>query len=69
MRACLHFSGDGWMAARAGLTGLSISHDITVKQHGGSVEVDTKLGEFAEFRLVLSRTGASLIKSGERGSR
>jgi signal transduction histidine kinase len=48
--------------------GLSISHDIVVKQHGGSIEVDTELGEFTEFRIVLPRTGASLIKSGERAS-
>jgi GAF domain-containing protein len=46
--------------------GLSISHDIIVKQHGGSIEVDTQPGEFTEFRIVLPRTGASLIKSGER---
>jgi signal transduction histidine kinase len=46
--------------------GLSISHDIIVKQHGGSIEVDTQLGEFTEFRIVLPRPGASLIKSGER---
>jgi GAF domain-containing protein len=45
--------------------GLSISHDIIVKQHGGSIEVDTKPGEFTEFRIVLPRTGASLMKSGE----
>jgi two-component system, NtrC family, sensor kinase len=48
--------------------GLSISHDIIVKQHGGSIEVDTKPGEFTEFRIVLPRTGASLIKSGGRAS-
>ena len=46
--------------------GLSISHDIIVKQHGGSMEVDTQPGEFTEFRIVLPRAGASLIKSGER---
>jgi hypothetical protein len=33
--------------------GLSISHDIIVKQHGGSIEVDTKLGEFTEFKIIL----------------
>jgi two-component system NtrC family sensor kinase len=38
--------------------GLSITHDIIVKQHGGSIEVDTKPGEFAEIRLILPRTGA-----------
>ena len=46
--------------------GLSISHDIIVKQHGGSIEVETEPGEFTEFRIVLPRAGASLIKSGER---
>ena len=46
--------------------GLSISHDIIVKQHGGSIEVDTQPGEFTEFRIVLPRAAASLIKSGER---
>ena len=46
--------------------GLSISHDIVVKEHGGSIEVDTQPGEFTEFRIVLPRTGASLIKSGEQ---
>jgi two-component system NtrC family sensor kinase len=45
--------------------GLSISHDIIVKQHGGSIEVDTRPGAFTEFRIVLPRAGASLIKSGE----
>ena len=37
--------------------GLSISHDIVVKQHGGSIEVDTELGKFTEFRIVLPRAG------------
>ena len=46
--------------------GLSISHDIIVKQHGGSIEVDTEPGKFTEFKIVLPRAGASLIKSGER---
>ena len=46
--------------------GLSISHDIIVKQHGGSIEVDTRPGSFTEFRIVLPRAGASLVKSGER---
>ena len=35
--------------------GLSISHDIIVKQHGGSIDVDTKPGEFTEFSIILPR--------------
>ena len=35
--------------------GLSISHDIIVKQHAGSIEVDTQPGEFTEIRIVLPR--------------
>jgi two-component system, NtrC family, sensor kinase len=35
--------------------GLSISHDIIVKQHAGSIDVDTKLGEFTEFKIILPR--------------
>ena len=46
--------------------GLSISHDIIVKQHGGSIEVDTKPGEFTEFRIVLPRGAATVAKSGGR---
>jgi two-component system NtrC family sensor kinase len=44
--------------------GLSLSHDIIVKQHAGSIEVDTKPGQFTEFRIVLPRTAASIAKSG-----
>src|SRR5262245_41187917 len=35
--------------------GLSISHDIIVKQHGGSIEVETRPGEFTEIRVILPR--------------
>src|SRR5215471_16793068 len=44
--------------------GLSISHDIVVKQHAGSIEVDSKPGEFTEIRIVLPRTGAFPVQSG-----
>jgi signal transduction histidine kinase len=44
--------------------GLSISHDIIVKQHAGSIEVDSQPGEFTEFRIVLPRAAASLSQSG-----
>ena len=39
--------------------GLSLSYDIVVKQHGGSIEVDTHLGEFTEFKVVLPRSAAT----------
>ena len=46
--------------------GLSLSHDIIVKQHGGSIEVDTRPGEFTEFKIILPRGAATAAKSGER---
>ena len=45
--------------------GLSLSYDIIVKQHGGSIEVDTQPGAFSEFRIVLPRAGVSLMKAGK----
>jgi GAF domain-containing protein len=36
--------------------GLSMSHDIIVKQHGGTIDVDTEPGVFTEFTIVLPRT-------------
>jgi GAF domain-containing protein len=36
--------------------GLSMSHDIIVKQHGGRIDVETEPGQFTEFRIVLPRT-------------
>ena len=35
--------------------GLSLSHDIIVKQHGGSFDVETEAGAFTEFTLNLPR--------------
>ena len=35
--------------------GLSLSHDIIVKQHAGAIEVDTEPGAFTEIRIVLPR--------------
>ncbi len=37
--------------------GLSLSYDIVVKQHGGTIQVDTKPGDFTEFTIVLPRGG------------
>jgi two-component system NtrC family sensor kinase len=39
--------------------GLSMSHDIIVKQHGGTIEVETEPGQFTEFRIILPRTSNS----------
>nr|WP_283813400.1 ATP-binding protein [Bradyrhizobium sp. AUGA SZCCT0177] len=46
--------------------GLSLSYDIIVKQHAGSIEVDTQPGQFTEFRIVLPRRAAKLAQLGER---
>ena len=43
--------------------GLSLSYDIIVKQHSGSIEVDTQPGEFTEFSVILPRK-AALSKAG-----
>jgi two-component system NtrC family sensor kinase len=45
--------------------GLSISHDVIVKQHAGSIEVDTQPGEFTEFRIILPRAVLPTAKSGD----
>jgi GAF domain-containing protein len=44
--------------------GLSLSYDIIVKQHAGSIEVETKAGEFTEFRITLPRT----VRDGKFGA-
>jgi signal transduction histidine kinase len=35
--------------------GLSISYDIIVKQHGGTIDVESRTGQFTEFTIVLPR--------------
>jgi signal transduction histidine kinase len=47
--------------------GLSMSHDIIVKQHGGRIDVETEPGHFTEFTIVLPRT--SNLSGGDRGQR
>jgi signal transduction histidine kinase len=37
--------------------GLSMTHDIIVKQHGGTIDVETRLGEFTEIIITLPRDG------------
>src|SRR5262249_46489326 len=36
--------------------GLSISYDIVTQEHGGTIEVDSMVGEFTEFIIRLPRT-------------
>jgi signal transduction histidine kinase len=35
--------------------GLSIAYDIVTQQHGGTIEVDSRVGEFTEFTIRLPR--------------
>ena len=42
--------------------GLSMSHDIIVKQHGGKIDVETKQGSFTEFIITLPRAAAALTQ-------
>jgi signal transduction histidine kinase len=35
--------------------GLSLSHDIVVKRHGGTLDVTTEPGSYAQFTIVLRR--------------
>jgi signal transduction histidine kinase len=44
--------------------GLSMSHDIVVKQHGGTIDVDTEPGAFTEFIITLPRTAAAQAQAG-----
>jgi signal transduction histidine kinase len=47
--------------------GLSMTHDIIVKQHRGRVDVDTEPGQFTEFTIVLPRK--SNVLGGDRGQK
>jgi len=38
--------------------GLSISYDIVTQEHGGTIAVDSRVGEFTEFTVRLPRGGA-----------
>ena len=46
--------------------GLSMTHDIIVKQHGGTISVDTKPGAFTEFIITLPRTTG--VQNNQRGT-
>ena len=36
--------------------GLSISYDIVTQQHGGTITVDSEVGDFTQFTVRLPRT-------------
>ncbi len=42
--------------------GLSMTHDIIVKQHGGRIDVETEPGAFTEFVITLPREKGPAIK-------
>jgi signal transduction histidine kinase len=44
--------------------GLSMSHDIVVKQHGGKIDVNTEPGAFTEFIITLPRTAVAQTNTG-----
>jgi signal transduction histidine kinase len=41
--------------------GLSISYDIVTQQHGGTIAVDSRVGEFTEFTVRLPRAYRATI--------
>ena len=40
--------------------GLSISYDIVTQQHGGTITVDSRVGEFTEFTIRLPRSSQAV---------
>ena len=46
--------------------GLSMSHDIVVKQHGGRIDVETQPDSFTEFLIVLPRSGTAQVSQGSK---
>jgi signal transduction histidine kinase len=41
--------------------GLSISYDIVTQQHGGTIEVDSRVGEYTEFLVRLPRRHRTIL--------
>ena len=41
--------------------GLSISYDIVTQEHGGTVTVESQIGEFTEFTVRLPRVYGAII--------
>src|SRR5262252_7447123 len=50
---------------RTGL-GLSISYDIVTQEHGGTISVDSQVGEFTEFTIRLPRAYGATIAEAAR---
>ena len=48
--------------------GLSMSHDIVVKQHGGTIDVVTEPGSFTEFIITLPRAMPAQAEPGGQGN-
>lgn len=46
--------------------GLSMSHDIVVKQHGGTIDLRTEPGSFTEFIITLPRDTADQKSAGAK---
>jgi len=49
--------------------GLSISYEIVTRQHGGSIDVESRVGEFTEFIVRLPRTMRRAAETETRGPR
>ena len=45
--------------------GLSISYDIVTQQHGGTIAVDSRVGEFTEFAIHLPRGRGTRTRRGK----
>lgn len=45
--------------------GLSLSHDIVVKQHMGQIDVETRVGEFTHFTITLPRGSAAGVSGSQ----
>jgi len=47
--------------------GLSISWDIVTQQHGGTIAVDSRVGEFTEFAIRLPRAPRAIMAAEAAG--
>jgi two-component system NtrC family sensor kinase len=44
--------------------GLSISYDIVTQQHGGTIEVESEVGQYTEFTVRLPRARRAAATAG-----